>query len=73
MSDIKPKTNLRLIVIVLIILAVFVGAYLIYRQTSSGGAETCDSLRIKYESAKAVEDYSKVSEYFSKMNAMGCK
>jgi hypothetical protein len=73
MSDLKPRSNSRLVIFIILILVVFIGGVLIYKSTAGGGAETCDSLRTQYESAKAVENYSKVSEYFSKMNELGCK
>jgi hypothetical protein len=73
MSDSNPKPNYRLVIVIILILAVFVGGYLLYKSYSGGGTESCSSLRTLYESAKATENYTKVSEYFSKMNALGCK
>ena len=69
----KSKTNSRIvIVVILILIAVFVG-YLIYKSSSGGGANSCSSLRSLYESARTTEDYKKVSEYYNKMNELGCK
>jgi hypothetical protein len=73
MSETKSKPNYRLVIVIILILAVLIGGYLIYKSSSGGGADTCGSLRTQYESAKATENYPKVSEYFDKMNALGCK
>jgi hypothetical protein len=73
MAEAKPKPNYRLVIIVILILVVIVGGYLIYKSVSGGGTESCSSLRTLYESAKAEENYPKVSEYFSKLNDLGCK
>jgi hypothetical protein len=69
----KPKTKpSRMIYIVLIFVALFCG-YLLFQSGILGGGNSCSSLRSGYESAKEVEDYGKVSEYYQKMNDLGCK
>ncbi len=68
----KPKPNSSRVIVVILILVALFCSYLLYR-SSSGGENSCSSLRSLYENAKEVEDYGKVSEYFGKMNELGCE
>ena len=69
----KSKTNSRIVVVVILILVVVFVGYFIYKSSSAGSGNSCTSLSKLYESAKTTEDYKKVSEYYNKMNELGCK
>jgi flagellar basal body-associated protein FliL len=69
----KPKTKFSRVIVVILILIVLFCGYVLYKSVSGEGGNSCSSLRSLYESASAEENYGKVSEYFNKMNALGCK
>lgn len=74
MADtLASNSKIRQWIIGLVIIAVILGAFLAYQSGFLGLGNSCAALKRGYDMAAAVEDYPKVSEYFSKMSAKGCE
>lgn len=69
----KSSSRIQLWILILVIVAVVLGAYLAYQSGVLGLGDSCVALKRGYDKAAAVEDYPKVSEYFTKMSAKGCE
>jgi hypothetical protein len=72
-ETVASNSKIRQWIIGLVIIAVILGAFLAYQSGFLGLGNSCSSLKRGYDKAAAVEDYTKVSEYFIKMSAKGCE
>jgi hypothetical protein len=66
------SVKIRQWIVVLVIIAILLGAFLAYQSGFLGIGNSCAALKRGYDKAAVVEDYPKVSEYFTKMSAKGC-
>jgi len=72
-ETVASSSKIRQWIIGLVIIAVIMGVFLAYQSGFLGLGNSCAALKRGYDQAAAVEDYPKVSEYFSKMSAKGCE
>jgi UPF0716 family protein affecting phage T7 exclusion len=71
-NSVGSSSKIRQWILILVIVAVVLGAFLAYQTGFLGLGNSCAALKQGYEKAAAVENYPKVSEYFTKMSAKGC-
>ena len=68
----NAKKKFTVVLLILLVLVLALGGYLIYKSGALGGETSCEALLKGYQKAASVEDYPKVSEYFSKLTQKGC-
>lgn len=72
-NSVGSSSKIRWLFLILVIVAVLLGAFLAFQSGVLGLGNSCAALKRGYDKAAEVEDYPKVSEYFTKMSDKGCE